>query len=168
MESWNASPRNQAIRHAKQMMLAKTGIQEPHIQEPTHDRPNSAQIFIAENRRMSPQKDVCDAHAVSRPDSPCSPHRNVSAAPVVSTASVNCPASPRINVSSGHILSPPTATSPASPQRQPRKETILLVSTQKFLVQIFFFSFSVHVMCNSQFFFWLRLSMNLNNIFLSQ
>ena len=163
MESWNASPRNQAIRHAKQMMLARTGIQEPLIQEPTHDRPNSAQIFIAENRRTSPQKDVSDAHAVSRPDSPCSPRTNVSAAPVA-----NCPASPRINVSSGHILSPPSATSPASPQRQPSKETIVLVSTQKFLIQILLFSFSVHVMCNSQPFFWLRLSMNLNNIFLCQ
>ena len=136
MESWNASPRNQAIRHAKQMMLAKTAIQEPQIHEPTYDRPKSPQSLITENTRMSPQRDVSPAHVVttSRPDSPVSPYRNVSAATVVSSPCANSPASPRRNVSGGHILSPPSATSPVSPQRQPQKETIVLVSKQKFEV----------------------------------
>ena len=139
MDSWNASPRNQAIRHAKMMMLANSTTQPPQNQQQTYEE----KACFAQDTRNSPQRDCFGDHVGTpqRANSPSSPIRNVFGAPVASPTSANTPVSHQRYASGSPIGSPPSATSPVSPQRLQGKETIVVVSTEAF--EVIFRSFSV-------------------------
>ena len=121
--SWNASPRNQAMRNMKLKMMENSTIQLPQIQQPTfEDAPLSPERVITENTRVSPHKADSGAQFESPP-------RNVMA---------NSPVSRPRNVCVASVGSPSNANCHVSPQRTRVKETIVLVSTYLFYVLMLF------------------------------